>query len=120
MDYAIKLKGNFEYTWSDSISEVVIQPGEKKEYVHQLGFGELPMCFDNGFDYLEQPYFYNTTIFFNDTVFVTYNNDCDFGEGLLLKRSWDVKETSARTYRYIYAIDEQDYQNALIQCGYAK
>jgi len=63
-------------------------------------------------------------ICFNDSVVLKYSDlsASFFEKSLWKKECWEVLEYNGKPrntyYKLRYAIDEQDYQNALHQCGY--
>ncbi len=62
---------------------------------------------------------------FNDSVSVFYKDfDSSFAKSMSRTACWAIlseHHTMGRsTHKVLYTIDEQDYQNALIQCGYGK
>ena len=62
------------------------------------------------------------TIRFNDSVSVTYHIEDTFAKSTLLKSCWEItkqhKTRGSSTHEVLYTIDDQDYQNALIQLDY--
>lgn len=63
-------------------------------------------------------------ICFNDSVVLKYSDlsASYFEKSLWKKDCWEVLYYSGdsrnKHYKLLYTIDEQDYQNALVQCGY--
>lgn len=103
-------------------SDIVIEPDEKVFLKSVSGYRQ-PSPFDNSEVYLEYGWI-KGTIHFNDSVSVTYSFDDTFDKSTYLLDCWDIvkehKTMGSSTHEVLYTIDERDYQNALLQCGYDK
>ena len=110
-----------KYVFHGMQTDSIVQPNEKV-LVYTQRMDREPSPFDNDEEYLYYAAGACGTIRFNDSVFVTYHNDDTFAKSTLLKSCWEVtkqhKTKGSSTHEVLYTIDEQDYQNALIQCGY--
>ena len=104
-------------------TDSIIRPNEKV-HLYTQRMDRNPSPFDNDEDYLYYSSCAYGTIRFNDSVFVTYHSEDTFDKSTLLKSCWEVtkqhKTMGSSTHDVLYTIDEQDYQNALVQCGYRK
>ena len=97
-----------------------LNPNEEKMFFHMGGIGHS--IFDNYYD--DVFYFFPIKIVFNDSLSISYEaeNIALFEKTTLKKSSWEVveHEGSSRnsSLKAVYTIDEEDYHNALVQCGY--
>ncbi|MBQ8957285.1 MAG: hypothetical protein IJ057_02080 [Bacteroidales bacterium] len=111
LPYSIKISGESE-------SDLFLQPNESVEFEYGGEIGHISP-FDNG----ETNLLYactRGTIYFNDTVYITYQIGDVFEKNMRLIECWTVVEEKRGSHFATYSIDEQDYQNALLQCGYRK
>lgn len=97
-----------------------LNPNEEKIFFQMGGIGHS--LFDN---YDENVFYYfPIKIVFNDSLSISYEaeNIASFEKTTLKKGPWEVveQEGSSKNSRIkaVYTIDEQDYHNALVQCGY--
>lgn len=121
--YILNNTSNTVLCYFDEIkSDLVIEPDEKVFLKSVSGYRQ-PSPFDNDEAYLEYSWI-KGTIHFNDSVSVTYSFDDAFDKCTYLLDCWDIvkehKTKGSSTHEVLYTIDEQDYQNALFQCGYLK
>ncbi len=104
-------------------TDSMVQPNEKV-LLNSHRMDRQPSPFDNDEEYLYYAACAYGTIRFNDSVSVTYHIEDTFDKSALLKSCWEVikqhKTMGSSTHEVLYSIDELDYQNALIQCGYHK
>jgi hypothetical protein len=112
-----------KYVFNGMQADSIVQPNEKV-LVYTQRMDRNPSPFDNDEEHLYYSACAYGTIQFNDSVYVTYHNDDTFAKSTLLKSSWEVtkqhKTKGSSTHEVLYTINEQDYQNALMQCGYRK
>ena len=104
-------------------TDSIVQPNERI-FMYEQQMDRNPSPFDNDEEYLYFSACAFATIQFNDSVSVTYQSEDTFAKSTLLKSCWEVtkqhKTMGSSTHEVLYTIDEQDYQNALVQCGYRK
>jgi hypothetical protein len=112
-----------KYVFNGMQTDSIVQPNEKV-LIYTQRMDRQPSPFDNDEVYLYFSKCTFGTIQFNDSVFVTYHVEDTFSKSTLLKSYWEVtkqhKTMGSSTHEVLYTIDEQDYKNALIQCGYRK
>ena len=102
-------------------TDSVIQPNEKV-FIYEQQRSREPSPFDNDEVNLYFSACAFATIRFNDSVSVTYHVEDTFAKSTLLKSCWEItkqhKTRGSSTHEVLYTIDDQDYQNALIQLDY--
>lgn len=110
-----------KYVFDGMQTDSVIQPNEKV-FIYEQRMDREPSPFDNDEVNLYFSACAFATIRFNDSVFVTYHVEDSFAKSTLLKSCWEItkqhKTMGSSTHEVLYSIDEQDYQNALIQLDY--
>ena len=110
-----------KYVYAGMQTDSVIQPNEKV-FIYEQRMGRKPSPFDNDEVNLYFSACAFATIRFNDSVSVTYHVEDTFAKSTLLKSCWEItkqhKTMGSSTHEVLYTIDEQDYQNALIQLDY--
>ena len=110
-----------KYVFDGMQTDSVIQPNEKV-FIYEQRMGRMPSPFDNDEVNLYFSACAFATIRFNDSVSVTYHIEDTFAKSTLLKSCWEItkqhKTRGSSTHEVHYTIDDQDYQNALIQLDY--
>lgn len=112
-----------KYVFYGMQTDSIVQPNEKV-LLYSQRMSQEPSPFDNDETHLYYSKCTFGTIHFNDSVSVSYHIEDTFAKSTLLKSCWEItkqhKTMGSSTHEVLYTIDEQDYQNALIQCGYRK
>ena len=110
-----------KYVFNGMQTDSIVQPNEKV-LLYSQRMDRQPSPFDNDEVYRYYSACAFSTIRFDDSVYVTYHVEDTFTKNTLLKSCWEItkqhKTMGSSTHEVLYSIDEQDYQNALIQCGY--
>ncbi|MGP1447740.1 MAG: hypothetical protein ACTTKO_09525 [Candidatus Limimorpha sp.] len=122
LPYAVRVCTNHHpISLTDSIITTVVEPDNEVLFIdsHKSAYGNSGN--DEFYEWICEQHF----VMFNDSIKIQYDTSTvGFDKTMWKKSCWELMYYNGKPrnthYKLRYTIDEQDYQNALKQCGYGK